>query len=371
MKEAVGLQQSHAASSYAFMQPQMEDESASDGGHSYDGTIEESGQNVGKCCTQKFNIIHIRLPKCASSSVSGILRGYAARHNLSGVDHEDWICKNKSGGAYLPTLEEPTSPNWRCDEPGLYSNHFRQYNPTRDGIYAGHKFKISQAMHQLTLPSILVTFLREPRGRQKSKYYFVVKCSHNASMSLKSFKKAADGNYQYEYIRESRHETVSEIMKRFTFIGLVERFDESVVQLFSMLYAPFEDAASLKSKDVSKIHGELPPFPQELEDYLNGPEFFRGHVVDIALYRAADTKLTKLMQGNRDPSFQCGHTGSVAPAEKKRAVRVLQKQNAFAEEKCGKFQDQKEDCYFHDFGCGIKCMATQTNFSNDCSLWAP
>jgi len=46
MKEAVGLQQSQAASSFAFVQPQMEDESASDGGYSYDGTIEESGQNV-------------------------------------------------------------------------------------------------------------------------------------------------------------------------------------------------------------------------------------------------------------------------------------------------------------------------------------
>jgi len=366
MKVAVGLQLSHNASERALLQPRTYHDSASDGGFTFDGTIEEKGQNVSDCCRMKFNIINVRIPKCASSTLSGILRGYASKNNLSGVTGQHWICKAKNcSNKCIPTWNQSTDPTWQCDEPGLYSNHFRAYDPqTTTDVMSGHKFMISQSVHQLRLPSILVTFLREIKGRQRSRYMFRGGCKGRGG-SLQQFIDESDGNYQYEYIRESRHETVSDIVRRFTFIGVVERFDESVVQLFSMLHTPLVKAVYLRSKPAKC---NLSSFPNEFEDYLNGHEFSRAHVVDIALYNAANNTLTNLMQGNRKPAFQCGRN-SPAPAAKERAVQGLKKNNALAEEKCGEFQDQAEDCYTHDFGCGIKCLAQINHFKDSCTIW--
>lgn len=182
------------------------------------------------------NIIFVKAPKCASSTAGGVVRRIAAHHGLSGVGDDGWVTR----------------------EPGVWANH-------------GLLQRRWEALRQLERRSFLLTVVRLPVSRCLSAYYHYVESRHNTGWVFGPEKRAVAAewarahpdpdtaeaklgylrqsdqckDYVHSYIRSGAAEGAdspqdqdsphSLVQRVFSFVGLAERFDESMVMLAHML----------------------------------------------------------------------------------------------------------------------------------------
>ena len=156
------------------------------------------------------NLMFIKVTKCASSTTGGVARRIAAKHGLSGVSEARWV----------------------RPEPGVWAYHGELH--TKWG-----------AMASFEHPTVLWSFIRDPVSRCLSSFYHLR--ASRAHVTLTDAHKIDFLNdchdFMYRYLSphqvqqgtqplESPQDLVDSV---YSFIGLVERYDESLVLLAHLL----------------------------------------------------------------------------------------------------------------------------------------
>ena len=176
------------------------------------------------------NILYIKVHKCASSTSGGVARRIAARHHLSGVDS-----RTSSSRA----VKRP--------EPAVAANH-------------GELSRKWKAMKKLQMRSFLWTMIRLPVSRCMSFYYFQSrdrksKASRRTMPGKVQYLRQYCNNYVFNYLTSKDSDTPQSLVGGargvgvYGFIGLAERYDESMVMLSFLLRIPLADVLYLKSKE--------------------------------------------------------------------------------------------------------------------------
>ena len=140
-------------------------------------------------------------------------------------------------------------------------------------------------------------------------------------------------------------------MARYDFIGIQDRFAESMLVLAHRLGLDIEDMLYLKSKDSHRLKVDnkgspmVPSVPlkeqsEAVRGYLEG-EWRRRNAADYALWDAVNMELDRWIEGI--PHFN----------ESLQRYQCLLDQ---AQAKCGELVSHKTDCYLDDQGCGIQCL---------------
>ena len=148
-----------------------------------------------------------------------------------------------------------------------------------------------------------------------------------------------------------------ELMNRYNFIGLVERYEESIVVLAHLLDVPITDVLSLKAKDSNAVgmrddhdtlfypHGPLSSEPTEIILYTASAHFTSRNLRDISLYDLANRTLDDAIRSI--PGF------NLALARYKELQARAQV--------CSDIRANLRDwCYWSDQGCGYECLDTIT-----------
>lgn len=206
----------------------------------------------------------------------------------------------------------------------------------------------------------MISWIREPAERALSAFYHFKASRESIKPTEKHilyYLSRADHemntNHLTEYI--SFNETVSEIMTKYDFIGVQNRFTESMLVLAYRLGLDIEDMLYVKAKDShhlsvdNKGYPLIPTVPlrdqtQKVQDYLNG-EWRAKNAADYELWNAVNKELDQ--QIANIPHFN----------------EILQRYQCLldrAQAKCGQLPIHKTDCYLNDQGCGIQCLRSVT-----------
>ena len=149
-------------------------------------------------------------------------------------------------------------------------------------------------------------------------------------------------------------------MKHYDFVGLAERFDESVVVLSMLLGVPLRDVLYLNSKRSGGYDGlcykiQRANVTEVTERYLNSPEWKDYIAPELALYEAADASLDLTIDALGRERVQ-------------EQLNLFQKVLAAVEETCGPVTqypctkdgvpvpENETDCLVGDMGCGLDCI---------------
>merc|ERR1719483_994133 len=111
----------------------------------------------------------------------------------------------------------------------------------------------------------------------------------------------------YNYIRAQNNQDMDEIIQQYDFIGLTERFNESMVILKHLLGVPWRDVLYIPSKIVgasgTKLHLHKPSYAnssQELKEFVEN--VWREKNKDFLLYDKAVVEFQK--KAKNIPNFQ-------------------------------------------------------------------
>lgn len=154
---------------------------------------------------------------------------------------------------------------------------------------------------------------------------------------------------------------VSEVIRSYDVIGVVERFEESLVVLADRLKIPLSHVLHLPSKNSSRElsygtdsgvtpHVPLSKEPPMIVQHIESQEWLIQNSFDIDLVQQANAKLDE--QISRISDF---------PARLK-LFRLLQQK---AIEKCllpATVPVSERDCLWNDNGCGFTCLGSLTAF---------
>lgn len=166
------------------------------------------------------NLFFIKTPKVGGSTVGGVVRRIADHHGLS--------------GARLLKVIDP--------EPGIWANH----NPYTT---------MEEHHRKLKMPTLIFTFIRKPIERALS-YFYHIEVSRKqkestAQRKIAYLKKIVDE--QYDYIRPQEIlegvDPVDAALGTYDFIGITDRFQESIMMLAVRLNVTMCDILYLKAKD--------------------------------------------------------------------------------------------------------------------------
>ena len=160
-------------------------------------------------------------------------------------------------------------------------------------------------------------------------------------------------------------EVVNRIMNDYDFIGLVERFDESLVVMRILLGLDAADILYIRSKDarlskdgMSYDHICRPiasyEVSSEIKNYLKSEEWLRTQRGDLALYEAVSNRLDATIDNviGRDvfDAAMAQHMSLLELARNQCDMVIFPCQGGNAQ-----FLSHRE-CYLHDSGCGFWCL---------------
>ena len=224
------------------------------------------------------NILYIKVHKCASSTAGGVARRIAALHHISGVDSTTLSSRAIKG-----------------PEPAVAANH-------------GNLSRKWNAMKKLHMRSFLWTMIRLPVSRCMSFYYFQLrdlksKESRRNMPGKVQYLRQSCNNYVFNYLISKDSDTPQSLVGSalvggvYGFIGLAERYDESMVMLSYLLRIPLSDVLYLKSKE-STMKGLVkhPSMAEEalaVRSFAVSAAFNRSNAKDYALHAAASKELDR------------------------------------------------------------------------------
>ena len=228
------------------------------------------------------NILFIKVPKCASSTSGGVARRIAAHHNVSGVGRED------RGGREDRFFTTP--------EPAVSASH-------------GRMSRGWGAMRKLQMRSFLWTMTRLPVSRCLSFWYYINRdarseASRKRMLGKVEYMRRKCNNHVFKYLKRRASSDTPESLVGgvYGFIGIVERFDESMVMLSYLLRIPLSDVLYLKSKESTKKgfvrHPALAEEDPGVRSYAASAAFNRSNVLDYRLHAAASAELDRRWRSN-------------------------------------------------------------------------
>ena len=233
------------------------------------------------------SIVYIKIPKTGSSTFAGVLHRAAGKLKLAGADScrlEDW-----------------------SREPLLWAEH---------GSYES----IAGEVSRLRTRPLLLTLVRDPVERCMSHYYYSLRTAPSAQRAVTFMRKdcreqqtrmlALDKNLPAPHAWARRRErdttnatSVASLLPSFDFMGVAERFDESVVMLASLLgvdddavaYMPVKVADGQERYDGAFVHTHRhTPWAQEdaaVKRFAASPEFLLANQLDYELHAAATARI--------------------------------------------------------------------------------
>lgn len=265
------------------------------------------------------NMIFVKVPKCASSTASGVARRVAMRFGLYGVQ------------------EDLVESDWRhlsVREPLVLANHLYLRNMERDLLW------------NLTKPVFpLWTMLREPSAQAMSAFYYfeVRKKGEAPSLEAKlaylneSIAKAT-WNFVPSWVlpsrcRHDRARLVECVFETYHFVGVAEYFDESMVLLAEVAQVPLSSVLYLASKKntiQTDRHG--------LESYFEH-DYVAARAFDYRLWEAATARVRAAFQNE----------------DRQRKLESYRRMLALVRAECASPHDLSI-CYWNDNGCGYACI---------------
>jgi len=280
------------------------------------------------------NIVFIKVQKCASSTSGGVTRRIGAHNGLHGVGSVTW-----------PDLE-----------PGLWAAH--------DPI-ALHW----QALGLLKQRTVLWTVVRQPAERCLSWFYHIeltrqVRTSASVSQKTEYLHSAQCRDYMFDYLKPPDRVALTLGLQAWTpasllgqvysFVGVAERYDESMVLLSSLLGIPLSHVLYLKSKDSTAsgrdgrgfqfvAHLPLSEEPSQVRRAATSATFNKSNARDLELHRLANEELDRMWREDREALDA--------------KLAAFQSARARVEEKCaGLGEKTSSRCYWNDNGCGYQCL---------------
>ena len=220
--------------------------------------------------TLKVNMYYIKVPKCASSTAAGVARNIGHTHLLNGA-RKRVAFKRHAYKKHIKKTEDSCGNESAVEDVRYY-------------VYANHAPYDSVARHvKWCRQSFLWTVVREPSSVIMSAYYYFGLerglLNKDGSNDVKAqLKGIGAGNSDFgatisNYI--SLHSWprppgkagadvpldvhIAETMAEFDFIGVAERFDESMVVLAYLLNIPLEEVLHVNSKITSSDAASVEP----------------------------------------------------------------------------------------------------------------
>jgi hypothetical protein len=283
----------------------------------------ESDQDINQIPDElKGGIAYIKVPKTGSSTWAGIMRRIGSRHGLKHVhDGPSWIKKDM----------KPSASVW--------ANH-------------GHRISMERELFKLMPNATYVTLIRDPVDRALSQFYHIQVSRRGVkdddSEKTKYLSKT-NAQFQMQYIQQKEEsQTPAEIMESYTFIGVTERFDESLLILGRKLGLNNSDLLYLRSKesgkkssdayDRGKTTAKHPPFAQESDAV---------HAAALNLQSSGDVALHQLANAALDKAISEYHNFEKDLKEFQTVLNEL-------EDTCrSRFE---ESCLWNDNGCAQDCI---------------
>mmetsp|Transcript_96042 Transcript_96042/g.271557 ORF Transcript_96042/g.271557 Transcript_96042/m.271557 type:complete len:270 (-) Transcript_96042:20-829(-) len=255
--------------------------------------------------------------KVGGSTFAGVARRIATRHGLQhAMDGPKWLTK-------AIELKEP------CNIPAVWGNH-------------GLRMEMEDALQTRMPNAFMVSLIRDPVARAMSVFYQdhvgrkgVEPSDENKLKHLRH----ASPSWLSDYLARGREDTSEAILASYDFVGVTERFDESLlllgrmlnVSMFDMLYLP----AKVAGAGTRVPH---PPITSESTEVQNAADHLR-HGPDFTLLTLAHAALDE-------------HRNAYGPGFKEDLSR-FQNMLARVHEVC---VGQEEPCLWSDNGCGQQCI---------------
>ena len=186
----------------------------------------------------KKNVIFIKVQKCSSTTVRYLIEKFADSHNLKKI-----LMKKDTGGAWHRTADYDTTHLWSTNNP--------PYN-----ISARHHAYDETYFNNLIEDPIYITFIRHPLERAMSAYYSndIRPHAHERNVTFEDWWYKNLNFLDKSPVRLSLHaeiinnfmgymlgfDTINEVnekslTQRYSFIGLTERFNESIEKMEEIL----------------------------------------------------------------------------------------------------------------------------------------
>ena len=294
-------------------------------------------------------LLFVKIPKTGSTTLSGLtLRiGYRHSHLVDGCHIE--ACHGEAWKGRKNYL------NRDLEESFLFT--FVRHPSTRAISQAHHfhinleKFEKNEEFQSVeTTDAEMIAALQKAVGEE-----------HNCT------------NYQMFYLQtENPHfasSNVSHVINQYDFIGVFERFDESLVVLRFLLGLDASDIVYFQSKNpklsrsgIAYDHGCRPitsyKMTPAIEAYLNSKEWIKSQEVDLELLDVANRSLDLTID------TVIGRDKFEAALKEHRSLmeRIHRKCDPIFPCSNGQLQvlDHRE-CYVHDSGCAFSCIDGQTS----------
>ena len=229
--------------------------------------------------------------------------------------------------------------------------------------------------------SFLWSFLREPNDRMLSKFFHFAVARHNIKPTAKQFVNYYNSYDTWIYDQayylkslsvqeakprnsETYRNATQNVLDDYDFIGITERFDESLVVLQLLLGLQTQDILYISSKSSESF--EFLPAAQDclylapkfetpdIRSIFQSPEWINYTMADQMLYQAANKSLDRTID----------HLGQHVVHQQLRKFKWAQElvhkscidKVAFPCTSDGKDQATTSDCLFQDAGCGYMCL---------------
>jgi hypothetical protein len=307
------------------------------------------------------NLMYVKIEKVGGSTVAGVVRHIAHHIGRQYTDNHEWI----------------------KEEPGVWAAH----GPLK-------KLQKETNFDNLTKKNLIISWVRDPVERCMSEFYHFEVTRHNGKKNetintLDTDDRKIDFmtkrclNYQSWYLspKPAKKGTpvanvLEPIMKTYDFIGVQERFDESMVSLAFQLNLSYCDILYLEAKNSTKdssrgfldelgnsvvMHKPVEAESDAVKQYIKSG-FTDRNKVDFALHAAAKARL--------DASI-----ASIGHERFKRALGKYQELLRLAEGKCtaklggeALSAAQAHRCYHLDEGCGHDCTDKVCMEEFDCKI---
>lgn len=309
--------------------------------------------------TPPANLVYVKIQKSASSSTAGVVRLIAMRHNVSDNRNNRWI-RSEPGlwAAHGPASSTVSPPSWRL-------------------------------MATLRLPTLLLTMVRDPLSRAISMFYHFVYTRHpqcargNHTLNLLGYLASKGNNhlshcsgsqgtlnFMYHYMRPPHLPNVSpiDLVGMYSFVGVVERYNESMALLAHWLHLPIWELVALDAKrstgggatgnrdDLGHVfyaHTPIDKEPMAVREYAS-QTWIPANKLDYDLYRAADTALSRSLESQPTVSGIAETYGNLL---------------AMARKSCGTGPEIRE-CLYLDEACAYKCVDRSIGRSGDAAASA-
>jgi len=232
-----------------------------------------------------------------------------------------------------------TSRGWFRSEPGVWATHGRMH-------------KVEKKFASLSLPTILLSTVRQPGRRCLSQFYFL-EVSHgrmNASLAskLEYLQKEKCHDYIWKYIRSKHDRHWKDTLFHYDILLVAEHLLESLVVMHYKLNLDASDvifqSAKVSAKKRNLVrHPSIEEENDAVKNFISSNDFRTKNFNDFKLWEAANRTMWELLQ--------------IVPFYEEK-VRELSDCIKYVHQNCA-----LKPCLWRDNGCGYRCIESiQTRY---------